>query len=202
LKLTPPPGVSQGILFGGVEQTTGGVQPPQRPRQFKHCCCQVTLEIIFKKSWREAERRPRQTSYCSSCGVDSVKQKIDGNSTFYHRRRRKTRLNYGFYKLTAGGWPSFFFLLYALTSSEVLTALSAAGSLCRKLSDQPPILPLSSATSIRTCLNPPCRRVERCKTPVLFTVIGVLSSFSLHYITLHYNKDTTTGKTKIHAFIN
>jgi hypothetical protein len=31
LKLTPPPGVSQGILFGGVEQTTGGFNPPTPP---------------------------------------------------------------------------------------------------------------------------------------------------------------------------
>jgi hypothetical protein len=35
LKLTPPPRVSQGILFGGVKQTTGG-SPPNTPRQFKH----------------------------------------------------------------------------------------------------------------------------------------------------------------------
>jgi hypothetical protein len=27
----PPPGVSQGIFFGGVEQTTGGFNPPTLP---------------------------------------------------------------------------------------------------------------------------------------------------------------------------
>jgi hypothetical protein len=38
LKLTPPR-VSQGILFGGVKQTTGGGSTPPNPppRQFKHC---------------------------------------------------------------------------------------------------------------------------------------------------------------------
>jgi hypothetical protein len=36
LKLTPPRGIP-GHLVWGVEQTTGGVQPPTPPRQFKHC---------------------------------------------------------------------------------------------------------------------------------------------------------------------